>query len=159
MPFHRFSWSSLPQPLRRRDHLFLADDYEGDFSAFGAPSARLAFPGAPKEGERLAAGLSGDFPAVAAKSKKIALDHGALVPLYFLFGHEEGKKLPGIILANPIGLSLGDSFRLGRRLMDISGEETWGMVASGDLSHRVTRTLLRGTLRSGRYSTAWLRKP
>lgn len=117
----------------------LADDYEGDFSAFGAPSARLAFPGAPKEGERLAAGLSGDFPAVAAKSKKIALDHGALVPLYFLFGHEEGKRLPGIILANPIGLSLGDSFRLGRRLMDISGEETWGMVASGDLSHRVTR--------------------
>ena len=117
----------------------LAEGYEGDFSAFGAPSVRLSFPGAPDEGLALAEILAGNFPVAASKNSLIPLDHGALVPLHFLFGRGE-KKIPKIILANPIGLSLDQAFALGRRLSEINGgEETWGLLASGDLSHRVTR--------------------
>jgi AmmeMemoRadiSam system protein A len=100
---------------------------------------RLAFPGAPEEGLILARDLGGEFPVHAGRDRIVPLDHGALVPLYFLFRDLEEEKLPRIILANPIGLSLDEAFRLGRRLAEIkTGEDTWGLLASGDLSHRVT---------------------
>ncbi|MGI6784476.1 MAG: AmmeMemoRadiSam system protein A [Aminivibrio sp.] len=117
----------------------LAESYRGDFGAFGASSVRLAFPGAPEEGLILARDLGGEFPVHAGRDRIVPLDHGALVPLYFLFRDLEEEKLPRIILANPIGLSLDEAFRLGRRLAEIkTGEDTWGLLASGDLSHRVT---------------------
>lgn len=118
----------------------LAERYEGDFSAFGAPKVRLAFEGASRQGLDLAEKLADEFPVAATENSVAPLDHGALVPLYFLFGQTEKIYLPRIILANPIGLSPREAFRMGQRLTTLcQDKETWGLLASGDLSHRVTR--------------------
>lgn len=116
----------------------VAESYGGDFSMFGAPTPQFTFPGDPDRGLRLAAELSPRFPAVVSRKKKLLLDHGALVPLSFLSAEDRGRQ-PGIILANPIGLSPSGAFELGTFLASLAGEDQWGLVASGDLSHRVTR--------------------
>jgi len=116
----------------------VAESYGGDFSMFGAPTPQFSFPGAPDRGLRLAEDLSPRFPAVVSRKRKVLLDHGALVPLSFISAGE-GRKQPGIILANPIGLSPSAAFELGSYLAALADGEQWGLVASGDLSHRVTR--------------------
>jgi AmmeMemoRadiSam system protein B len=66
------------------------------------------------------------------------LDHGAIVPLYFL-----AKKLPGISVL-PVGYSMLDlktHFNFGDFLKEIilNEEKKIAVVASGDLSHRLTK--------------------
>ena len=116
----------------------VAESYGGDFSMFGALTPQFSFPGDPERGLRLAGDLFSRFPAVVSRKKKLLLDHGALVPLSFLSAGDGGRQ-PGIILANPIGLSPSRAFELGTYLASLADEDQWGLVASGDLSHRVTR--------------------
>lgn len=115
----------------------VAESYGGDFSMFGAPTPQFAFPGASERGLRLAEDLSSRFPVVVSRKKKLVLDHGALVPLSFL--STGGGRQPEIILANPIGLSPSVAFELGTYLASLADSDQWGLVASGDLSHKVTR--------------------
>ncbi len=112
--------------------LSLAESYSGDFSRFMAPSVRLSFSGTPSEGERMANLLGGSFHTVIRRHKECPLDHGSLVPLFFL------KGSPRLVVANPIGLSPSEAFRLGRTLSEAKLDGSWGLLASGDLSHRVT---------------------
>ena len=116
----------------------VAESYGGDFSMFGAPTPQFTFPGAPDRGLRLVENLSSRFPAVVSRKTKLLLDHGTLVPLSFLASGDGGRQ-PGIILANPIGLTPIGAFELGTYLASLADDEQWGLVASGDLSHRVTR--------------------
>ncbi len=115
----------------------LSERYSGDFARFTAPGTRLSFPGAAEKGERLARSLSEFFPVSVTSRPERTLDHGSLVPLFFLRG-EDVSALPSIIVANPIGLSLSEAFDLGRALWNSPLEGHWALVASGDLSHRVT---------------------
>jgi AmmeMemoRadiSam system protein A len=109
---------------------------EGSFDQFGAPQAQVNLP----NDRRLANAL-----VVEAQSRSVAilpisnyrLDHGALVPLWFLA--EAGWAGPTIILSlnysDDGGLTnLGEAIAaaangLHRRI---------GLVASGDMSHRLT---------------------
>lgn len=113
--------------------LSLAESYSGDFSRFMAPSVRLSFSGTPDEGEHLAnLLLEESFNTVVRRHKECPLDHGSLVPLFFL------KGSPRLVVANPIGLSPSEAFRMGQTLSEAKLGGSWGLLASGDLSHRVT---------------------
>ncbi|MDI9370444.1 MAG: AmmeMemoRadiSam system protein A [Synergistaceae bacterium] len=111
--------------------LSLAERYSGDFSRFMAPSVRLSYDGAPEEGEQMADFLNDDFHIVARRYGECPLDHGSLVPLFFL------KGSPRLVVANPIGLSPAEAFSLGQALAETRPGGSWGLLASGDLSHRV----------------------
>ncbi|NLB83667.1 MAG: AmmeMemoRadiSam system protein A, partial [Synergistaceae bacterium] len=80
--------------------------------------------------------LADSFPVSAHSGKSAVLDHGSLVPLSYL-APWEGEP-PRLVLANPIGLTLQQAFDLGQFLAEYEDPSRWGLIASGDLSHRVT---------------------
>ena len=112
---------------------------EGSFARFGAPGVRFKeaydeeLAGAV---ERLA--KEEHFPAGTEGEREPGLDHGTLVPLYFIRQAYSGFRLARIGLS---GLPLEDHYRLGR-LIRRAAEETGrrvAFVASGDLSHKLQR--------------------
>lgn len=124
-------------PCSRGLALTLATEYGGDFSAFGVPWPRFSIAGAAEQGERLASFLFDELPGSVARRTSVALDHGSLVPLVSLLGWTR-RETPALIVANPIGLTSSEALALGRRLAGYDHRATWGLVASGDLSHKVT---------------------
>jgi aromatic ring-opening dioxygenase LigB subunit len=115
---------------RSRDYL------EGDFYEFDAPQVRLRFP----NDVPLLDAISAAAQAQGVQLKKLGadypLDHGALVPLYYL--HEAGWRGPLVVMgftnqSNVEHLAFGRAIAegahsIGRRI---------AIVASGDLSHRL----------------------
>jgi len=73
-------------------------------------------------------------------SSGAAVDHGSLVPLYFIKKalNKRGLELPDVILASPVGLGPEKSLELGKVLALFGDASDWGLLASGDLSHRLT---------------------
>ena len=119
--------------------LFLntAREISGSLANFGASTVSFDL----KTSDRIvdlarhiaAAGL----PTVSGEAEKLTPDHGSQVPLYFL--RQIFTDLPPVILANPIGLTPAQALKLGRALADFSDFQSWALLASGDLSHRLTR--------------------
>lgn len=68
---------------------------------------------------------------------ELVLDHGVLIPLYFL--EKEGVRLP-LVPINIGLLGLGELFAFGQSMGDILSTHPLriGVLASGDLSHRLT---------------------
>ncbi len=114
----------------------IAEKYTGNFAPFGAPAPAYSYGGAGDQGSALANVLAASFPVAASKGKSAVLDHGSLVPLSFLAPW--GGEPPRLVLANPIGLTLRQAFELGQFLAEYDDPSLWGLLASGDLSHRVT---------------------
>lgn len=114
----------------------------GNLKAFGAPEVQLSFPNAPEWVSRIIreAGTL-EVPLVGIDQKTArqygvtpALDHGALVPLYFLSRQWSGFRLIHITYGL---LSIPKLYQFGQllaRLFTDAGE-TVAVVASGDLSH------------------------
>ena len=119
--------------------LFLntARELSGDLGRFGASNVSFKL----KTSDRLddlarhiaAAGL----PAASGEVDNLTPDHGSQVPLYFL--RRILTNLPPVIVANPIGLTPAQAIKLGRTLAGFSDPASWALLASGDLSHRLTR--------------------
>lgn len=114
----------------------IAEKYGGNFSSFGASTPVYSYSGASEKGFALAKALADSFPVSAHSGKSAVLDHGSLVPLSYL-APWEGEP-PRLVLANPIGLTLQQAFDLGQLLAEYNDPALWGLLASGDLSHRVT---------------------
>ena len=113
-PRHRHKWAAWSGP------------HEGDLSAFRAPSLRVSLPDAPE----VAASLV--LPAVHGGAE--GLDHGAMVPLHFLW--EAGWRGPTAILALPWAMGEDRSpEEIGRALAALPGRSA--IIASGDMSHRL----------------------
>lgn len=77
-----------------------------------------------------------DFPAGTLGERDAALDHGTMVPLWFIRQKYSGGKIVRIGLS---GLPLTDHYRLGqiiRQAVDELGRDVV-FVASGDLSHKL----------------------
>ena len=77
-----------------------------------------------------------DFPAGTLGERDPALDHGTMVPLWFIRQKYPGGKLVRIGLS---GLSLCEHYRLGQ-LIAKAAEDTGTravLIASGDLSHKL----------------------
>jgi AmmeMemoRadiSam system protein A len=77
-----------------------------------------------------------DFPAGAKGETKSTLDHGVMVPLYFIQQYYQDFKVIRVSLS---GLSLEMHETFGRHLNDVmlSMKEDYVIVASGDLSHKL----------------------
>jgi aromatic ring-opening dioxygenase LigB subunit len=120
-------------------HVFTARSavtLHGDFADFGAPQVRLSFPNdldliRDVERETAAAGLS-----VARLTYDSPLDHGAMVPLYYL--RSSGWRGPIAVF----GFTMEDNrsqLAFGRAVASAasaSGRRV-AVLASGDLSHRL----------------------
>ena len=98
--------------------------HRGDLGAFRAPEIAVDLPDAPEL--NLALGL----PTISAAP----LDHGAMVPLAFLW--EAGWRGPTAILALPSEDEPWDP-ALGSRIARLDGRTA--VIASGDMSHRLKR--------------------
>ncbi len=116
----------------------------GSFEAFGAPDVSLAYEtdgliakNIIRKSEKLGINLLQVTDEIAKQYRfKLELDHGALVPLYYL--HKAGFKGQLVHLsAGSIGLE--EIYTFGRAVqaaIQASGKKTI-VIASGDLSHRV----------------------
>ncbi|MBR0366811.1 MAG: AmmeMemoRadiSam system protein A [Clostridia bacterium] len=110
---------------------------KGSFARFRAPQVRfdMAYDHEmAKTVERLA--IANDLPAGTQGQRDPELDHGTMVPLYFIRRYYEDFRLVRVGLS---GLPLEDHYRLGQLIRQAS-EETGRrvvFVASGDLSHKL----------------------
>ena len=110
---------------------------KGSFAMFGAGKVKFE----ETYDEDLADQISGlaveeGFPAGTLGERDPKLDHGTLVPLWFIRKKYDGFKLIRIGLS---GLPLTDHYHLGlliARAVDLTGRKVV-LVASGDLSHKL----------------------
>lgn len=98
--------------------------HTGDLADFGAPQLRVELPDAPEVARQL------DLARIEGRTGW--LDHGAMVPLAFLW--EAGWRGPTAILALP-GRVEPAAEVLGRALAALPGRTA--VIASGDMSHRL----------------------
>ena len=110
---------------------------KGSFTMFGAGKVRFE----ETYDEELADRISGlameeGFPAGTLGERDPRLDHGTMVPLWFIRKKYDGFQLIRIGLS---GLPLTDHYHLGQliaRAVDLTGRRVV-LVASGDLSHKL----------------------
>lgn len=118
----------------------LAAHYRGSFALFRAPQVTLRAEGDEQVARAIidAASAHG-IPVVvtASPSELVDLDHGSMVPLYYIMNVLEPPAR--LVLLSFSYLSLDDHVRFGTAI----GEALWGRperivyVASADLSHRL----------------------
>jgi aromatic ring-opening dioxygenase LigB subunit len=114
---------------------------EGDLRRFGAPNINLRLTTASETLTALASYLTAaGLPVATAANPDLTPDHGTQVPLYFL--RRIRPDLPPVILANPIGLAPPRALAMGQALAAFQPpafKYSGALLASGDLSHRLTR--------------------
>ena len=120
-------------------HISPGKGAKGDFGRFGAPQVKFD----EKYDEEFSRKLKlvdmlwdEGFPGGFQGERDKTLDHGTMVPLYFIRKHYQGGKIIRIGLS---GLSLADHYKLGiyiRKTAEALGRNTV-IVASGDLSHKL----------------------
>ncbi len=115
----------------------IADKYSGSLAMFGHPEVKLAFKGSPDESDWITKSLiDANIDVHFYRDTTMALDHASLVPLYFFSKY--WKEFPKIIIANPIGLTPRMALETGRILNSLKKGASLALIASGDLSHRLT---------------------
>lgn len=110
---------------------------KGNFARFRAPDVRFD----EKYDEDMVREIclladAEDFPAGTLGERDSSLDHGTMVPLWFIRNKYKGGRIIRIGLA---GLPLEDHYRLGMMIRDASdklGRRTV-FIGSGDLSHKL----------------------
>lgn len=150
---------STPHAPCFRDYIYISDteDLEGDFAGFGSPDIKLKFKNnmsllsAITEKAELAGLYAGGLSSQQKKRYSITdkLDHGALVPLYFIAQQLEGFRL--VCISTPF-LPFEELYRFGNCIQEAVGESEEDVVyiASGDLSHRLTPDAPAGFSPKGR---------
>lgn len=110
----------------------------GDFSAFRAPEVQIEVEYDDVFAKKLAdACAAEDLPAGFLGEREPSLDHGTMIPLYFL--QPELKKPVKIVRIGLSGLSADVHYRLGELIKKTSDElgRRTVFIASGDLSHKL----------------------
>jgi aromatic ring-opening dioxygenase LigB subunit len=121
-----------PQTFTARSTKYLT----GDFREFHAPAIRLTFPNDLELVDAIKQTASVEGVELRLHDRDYPLDHGALVPLYYL--HEAGWRGQTVV----IGFTLQSNERhlaFGRAIANasITINRRAAVVASGDLSHRL----------------------
>jgi AmmeMemoRadiSam system protein A/AmmeMemoRadiSam system protein B len=109
----------------------------GNFARFGAPQVKFSETYDDEFVENLEIMTDSEgFPAGTLGEREKELDHGTMVPLYFIRKHYQGGKIVRIGLS---GLPLADHYRLGMYLKQVAEDmdRNTVIVASGDLSHKL----------------------
>ena len=118
-------------------HISPGKEASGDFGRFGAPEVSFRERYDTELVKRLCAlAKEKDFPAGTLGEKDRRLDHGTMVPLYFIEQKYRDFQLVRIGLS---GLSLPEHYAFGQMILR-AVEETGRravLVASGDLSHKL----------------------
>ena len=113
-----------------------AAELSGDLREFDAPDVRLAFKNDLEMIEAIERAAGDEGVAFSTLARDYPLDHGALVPLYYL--HEAGWAGPIVVIgftmqSNEPHLAFGRAIA---RAASSTGRRV-ALVASGDLSHRL----------------------
>ncbi len=118
-------------------HISPGSGAKGSFKRFGAPGVRFSEEYDAELAARICALADAEgFPAGTLGERDPALDHGTMVPLWFIRRKFAGGKIVRIGLS---GLPLTDHYRLGQliaRAAEDLGRQVV-IVASGDLSHKL----------------------
>ena len=118
-------------------HISPGEDATGDFGSFQAPEVRFA----EKYDTELVKAICAlakekDFPAGTLGERDRRLDHGTMVPLYFIEQQYTGFRLVRVGLS---GLSNAEHYEFGRiirQAVEQTGRKAV-LIASGDLSHKL----------------------
>lgn len=120
-------------------HISPGKGARGDFGQFRAGQVKIEAAYDVEFTETLSKlAEAGNLPAGTAGERDKRLDHGTMVPLYFVNQYWKDYKLVRVGLS---GLSLTDHYVLGQRIKEtaeVLGRNTV-LIASGDLSHRLTK--------------------
>ncbi len=118
-------------------HISPGDGAKGDFRQFSAGQVKMEAVYDTEFVENLCKlAKAGNLPAGTAGERDRRLDHGTMVPLYFVNQYWTDYRLVRVGLS---GLPLSAHYELGRRMKEtakILGRRTV-VIASGDLSHRL----------------------
>ncbi|MFA5467144.1 MAG: AmmeMemoRadiSam system protein B, partial [Candidatus Izemoplasmatales bacterium] len=130
---------STPHSVMYQNYIHISPGTKagGDFGRFGCPdvgfmvdydSELASLLSAKAIASEIAAGMEGE--------REKSLDHGVMVPLFFIKKNLQDFKLVRISLS---GLSLLDHYRLGRLVQEATEELNRKVVfiGSGDLSHKL----------------------
>jgi len=144
---------SSPHAPCFKDYVYIMDPeiLAGDFAAFGHPEIKVSF----QADRRLARGIAEKANRIGIKAGGLTfgqkqrfslddrLDHGALVPLWFLSQTVCEAKL--VVLSVPF-LTFNELYGFGSCIQDAVRESDGNVVyvASGDLSHRLRETATGG---------------
>lgn len=118
-------------------HISPGDGATGNFGRFGAPQESFSESYDTEFRDKLTSLLdSNGFPGGTLGERDSELDHGTMVPLYFIRKHYGSGRIIRIGLS---GLSLADHYMLGEYIRDVADElgRRTVIVASGDLSHKL----------------------
>ena len=120
-----------------------ANSYHGSFAMFGASNVKINANSSSEEIKELCNHLKKSGIEIYAKPYEILTeDQGSMVPLFFL--EQTWGELPEMIIASPIGLTPKKAFEMGKALADFQSGKTLALLASGDLSHRLTQNAPAG---------------
>lgn len=112
-----------------------AELFKGHFHQFGDLNTELAFQNDLNLVDSIAQQCEQeDLPLTKRAFKE--LDHGTLVPLYYLAQGKPNSQIVSLAYSN---LSLKDHFQMGKVLQKAAQDKSVALVASGDMSHRLTQ--------------------
>ncbi len=130
-----------PHSVMYSDYFHISPGYaaKGSFSDFGAPQVTFEVDYDVSLRERICQlAEEEDFPAGTMGERSPGLDHGTMVPLWFIRQKLDNFKIIRIGLS---GFSLADHYHLGELIqeaVEASGRRVV-FVASGDLSHKLQK--------------------
>ena len=118
-------------------HISPGEEATGDFGRFRAPEVHFAEKYDTELVKAICAFAKGkDFPAGTLGERDRRLDHGTMVPLYFIEQQYTGFRLVRVGLS---GLSHAEHYEFGqiiRQAVEQTGRKAV-LIASGDLSHKL----------------------
>ena len=118
-------------------HISPGTGAKGDFSRFRAPEVTFEEAYDEELRDRICELADNeDFPAGVLGEKDASLDHGTMVPLWFIRNKYKGAKIIRIGLS---GLSLSEHYHLGMLIQKAVAQckRRAVFIASGDLSHKL----------------------
>lgn len=118
-------------------HISPGKSASGDFAQFRAPGVQMDVGYDTEFVERLCRlSDAANFPAGTDGERDAGLDHGTMVPLYFVNRYIKDYRLVRIGLS---GLSLKKHYQLGQYIQETAKllNRKTVLIASGDLSHRL----------------------
>lgn len=132
-------------------HIAPGDGAEGAFSEFGAPEVKFDVKYDTELRDTLCRLCEEcNIKAGTLGQRVKELDHGSMVPLYFL-KKEYGDKLPQIVRIGISGQMLHEHYRFGMLVKQVAEKlhRKIVVIASGDLSHRLSEASPYGYMPEG----------